>query len=589
MSNPSTASIQTIQKAYLAYYGRPADHAGLNYWASVLDGNGGNLSALIQQFGNSEESRSLYSSASVAERVEKVYQQLFNRPADAGGKAWYVAEIEAGRMSLASAALNIMNGASGDDLPLIERKVVAAQRFTDSLRDKQMSHAYGEQDILPAREYLSQVSAGMSDAALQAHLDGTLKGVMNASWASYSVASNSGLGPLSRADAMTLNGSQLLFGDSGRINTDYHTKADVFIAGIDIQTLQPGLQVRLGNTGNAESIEGLSSGHDGGTLAWGRLDTTYGSSNNKVSYVWKLDAQLQPQAAIHLGGSGGNAPEIEKVLALSDGRYLVIGSQNTVAVDGTDAFAVVLNSDFSVYAQKRFDGPAARSNESFEHALELSDGTLLVLGGKGELFHFDKSLNVLAERDVDSAWYSSEGLHALGNDLTLVSMYGRHYVVDKALSIKSYFTLSGIDRLESVAPGQFVAYDSNGEFFRLQLDASNPAHPVLTGSDYRLLAARDGYGVWVDEYVGSGDGVLAVDNNNLFSFSLGQTPSPNLAADYRLSDAATQIGWSYTVYENNALTRSGWEAGDLQIVTVGVLPGHAVETGLLELGSLTAI
>src|SRR5690606_36834617 len=116
MSTPSSASLDAIQRAYVAYYGRPADYAGLMYWANVLDQNGGNLNAIIQSFGNSAESTALYGgTSSTAERVDKIYLQLFNRPAEDAGRNWWVDEIDSGRASLPSAALVILNGAAGGD------------------------------------------------------------------------------------------------------------------------------------------------------------------------------------------------------------------------------------------------------------------------------------------------------------------------------------------------------------------------------------------------------------------------------------------------------------------------------------------
>src|SRR5690606_36324561 len=186
MATPSSNSLKAIQQAYIAYYGRPADYAGQVYWASILDQNGGDLSSVIQAFGNSEESRALYGGTSTAERIDKIYQQLFNRPAEPAGRDYWTAEIDAGKVTLQSAALAFLNSALGEDRALIDRKVVAAEKFTTTLQSKGMSHAYGAEDITPARAYLSQVTKDMSDASIEAHLASTLTQIENASWASYS-------------------------------------------------------------------------------------------------------------------------------------------------------------------------------------------------------------------------------------------------------------------------------------------------------------------------------------------------------------------------------------------------------------------
>ena len=45
------ASLNTIQSLYVAYYGRPADPAGLEFWANLLDQAEGDLSGIINAFG----------------------------------------------------------------------------------------------------------------------------------------------------------------------------------------------------------------------------------------------------------------------------------------------------------------------------------------------------------------------------------------------------------------------------------------------------------------------------------------------------------------------------------------------------------
>ncbi|MEQ5801241.1 DUF4214 domain-containing protein [Halomonas sp. H10-9-1] len=52
---PSTASLQTVQTLYIAYYGRPADPKGLQFWADQLDQADGDLTAILEDFGNSSE------------------------------------------------------------------------------------------------------------------------------------------------------------------------------------------------------------------------------------------------------------------------------------------------------------------------------------------------------------------------------------------------------------------------------------------------------------------------------------------------------------------------------------------------------
>jgi len=93
---------QWVQKAYVAYYGRPADRGGLAYWASRMDQEGGSLSSIIAAFCTSEEFNRRYGGFSYVALVTKIYQQALGRDPEQGGLNYYVGELQAGRRSLES-------------------------------------------------------------------------------------------------------------------------------------------------------------------------------------------------------------------------------------------------------------------------------------------------------------------------------------------------------------------------------------------------------------------------------------------------------------------------------------------------------
>jgi len=156
----SAAYYPQVQKIYVAYYGRPADPAGLQYWAGQLAANGGNLTSIINAFGNSSESTALYAGASDSAKVTAIYQQLFNRAPDSAGLAFYTGELTAGRMTAASIALNVANGASGTDLTFLNNKVTVGTAFTDALTvDSAAAVAYtGTTAITAARSLITGVT-----------------------------------------------------------------------------------------------------------------------------------------------------------------------------------------------------------------------------------------------------------------------------------------------------------------------------------------------------------------------------------------------------------------------------------------------
>ena len=126
----SSPSIDLVQKAYIAYYGRPADPAGTNFWACQLDGQGGDLSGIIQSFGVSDEFNQIYGSLNHSELIDTIYQQMFGRDPDVGGKSFYLGVLDRGERSLQSITLDVLFGSQGDDSTIIENKLGAARYFT---------------------------------------------------------------------------------------------------------------------------------------------------------------------------------------------------------------------------------------------------------------------------------------------------------------------------------------------------------------------------------------------------------------------------------------------------------------------------
>lgn len=148
----------TIQKVYVAYYGRPADPGGLAYWAERLEQASGNLNEIIEAFANSAESEALFAAATHAERVTAIYQQLFNRDPDPGGLNFYTLQLQSGQMSQASIMLDVLNGAQNQDLQIVDNKLAAAQAFTSCLEEEGASQRYaGETAAEQVRNWLSSV------------------------------------------------------------------------------------------------------------------------------------------------------------------------------------------------------------------------------------------------------------------------------------------------------------------------------------------------------------------------------------------------------------------------------------------------
>ena len=136
-----------LQEFYLGFYGRPADPGGLAYW--IEQANGAYLnqdSQMAAAFGSTDQAefRTLYGQApSIESFVERVYQNLFGRSAEAEGVVFfantYNQYLFAGvspDQARAVLIARIIDGASGTDRIAITNKVSVAISVTDELKLK---------------------------------------------------------------------------------------------------------------------------------------------------------------------------------------------------------------------------------------------------------------------------------------------------------------------------------------------------------------------------------------------------------------------------------------------------------------------
>jgi len=165
--------LDTVQKAYIAYYQRPAESAGLRYWAEELDKVKGDQGKMIEAFANGKEATALYgpiNDSTISNVVDTMYYALFGRTPEAAGKQDYVNGFKNGKYTAGSIALDILSGARNSDAKAIESKLKIANQFT-LLTDgrKSTSHAdfgtgkkfhvtyEGDADAATARNMLSKV------------------------------------------------------------------------------------------------------------------------------------------------------------------------------------------------------------------------------------------------------------------------------------------------------------------------------------------------------------------------------------------------------------------------------------------------
>jgi len=132
----SQSLLNQVQDLYIAFYDRPADLGGLNYWAGVVANDyNGNVQGILQDFANSPESQNLYgtiTSSNVGTVINDIYNDLFDRNAGQGGLQYWTNAYNTYHMSPGELAYDILNGAQGTDTTTIYNKLQAANVFTQT-------------------------------------------------------------------------------------------------------------------------------------------------------------------------------------------------------------------------------------------------------------------------------------------------------------------------------------------------------------------------------------------------------------------------------------------------------------------------
>lgn len=186
----SFAYFTDVQKIYIAFYQRPADPAGLRYWAQRMEAAGGDQAAVIDAFANSAEATDLYgaiNSTTIGAVVDALYLALFNRTPDAAGKKFYVDAFNAGTITAGKIALTVLNAASGDDAVSVQNKVAVANEFTQQVDGRELNDAgfgtgtafnvtySGNADVVAARDFLKAVTSSPSTVLNDSQITEALK------------------------------------------------------------------------------------------------------------------------------------------------------------------------------------------------------------------------------------------------------------------------------------------------------------------------------------------------------------------------------------------------------------------------------
>jgi len=130
-----TAAEERLLDLFMAYYGRPPDVGGFDWWLGELQAAGGNIYAIMERFAISPEYQRRFGHMTGSELVDNLYQQIFGRAADSDGLRIYTQELQSKRKSLVDISLVILDNTSGGDVLIIESRKTVARHYVTAVEN----------------------------------------------------------------------------------------------------------------------------------------------------------------------------------------------------------------------------------------------------------------------------------------------------------------------------------------------------------------------------------------------------------------------------------------------------------------------
>ncbi|WP_417660018.1 DUF4214 domain-containing protein [Pseudidiomarina sp.] len=263
-----------IQNAYVAFFNRPADVAGLQYWSNYA----GNSADLLNTFAQSAEYTGLYANMNATQLVSAVYQNLFGRAPEVSGLTYWVNQLDNGALKIGNIAEAINKGAQGTDSAIITNKVAAATAFTAALDTTPEIVAYASANSTALNAVKSWLNTVTSDVASVTTATGA---ALNTVLATVQNNSNQNVGQTftlttgtdtitGTAGNDTINASTGLSADGATVITTTNA-LDVINGGAGVDTLNientGGVNVLAGNVSDVENLTFVGAGNVNNNVA----------------------------------------------------------------------------------------------------------------------------------------------------------------------------------------------------------------------------------------------------------------------------------------------------------------------------------
>jgi hypothetical protein len=134
--------INDVQKLYVAYFSRPADADGLQFWSHILATDSTGYQQISHAFATSAEYKATYAGMDNRAVVNAIYEHLFGRAAESTGLDFWTNALNNGAMTVDNMVTQVAAGAQGSDLLAYNAKVAVSTSFTARLDQPNEVKAY---------------------------------------------------------------------------------------------------------------------------------------------------------------------------------------------------------------------------------------------------------------------------------------------------------------------------------------------------------------------------------------------------------------------------------------------------------------
>lgn len=166
-SVPCLLFTDSIVRLYSAYFMRVPDEDGFNFWRAEFEAGRWSLPAMSTFFSESQEFNDLYGSLTDAQFIDLIYQNIFGRAADAGGRDFWLGRMQNDGLDRGTVMLNFSE--SPEYIDLSGTALTPAGHFNWYPAGTQFSCGFGdtEYEIRPGLPFLDIVVVNFGDTPIE--------------------------------------------------------------------------------------------------------------------------------------------------------------------------------------------------------------------------------------------------------------------------------------------------------------------------------------------------------------------------------------------------------------------------------------